>query len=606
MDIFGIVESQKFAKALAEEAGIIVEESRDSTREPFSSAPGRIVVGKPCAYGAEDYMSSLHKEIAKQDKGLRFLYEAQKGKEKDPLSAAAISIVHRHKGEMKNRGVYLGRDRLLEHRYEKDLGSTDLSSAPAPLQHLFYQLHNDRGSCVHISAPDGAEKYDWVAGEVQKINDESSLERFLRRLLHDDEQEQNSGSDGEGDQGQSGGAEGESGGDPAGQGGDGEQGDRAGGSGEDASTESGDEAGDGAGDSDPGSGAEGEGGGEQQAPHSPGTADGSGGQEAPGSAEAGQGEQEASPDAGTPGGIGGNIESMGCFVDPPFEVPPVNSLYDPQEHEYFRPSPKTRVEEVHDRDVNKRKQGHISLLVDQQHLSRSMKKYLIAEKQVGYQYGLKRGKICPKSIGKLYSAGSTQPRIFKERNQSRLDQNIAVFILGDCSGSMTTGSPSRYNMSAACQISLSSVLAPLRIPHFMALFTTISSDLKHFIMKDWNENPSREKLISRYSSYQIHTDANGDGESVLWAAQILAQRPEARKLLVVLSDGEPAHNSGAESYLKHVCGVIEASRGIELVGIGIQSEAVKKYYKHHCFVKRLTDLEPVLLEVLKSNVIKRR
>jgi cobalamin biosynthesis protein CobT len=296
---------------------------------------------------------------------------------------------------------------------------------------------------------------------------------------------------------------------------------------------------------------------------------------------------------------------MGCFVDPPFTQAPVHSLYNPREHESFRPSPKTRVKEVDEGDVNKRKHEYISRLVDQQHLSRSMKRYLIAEKQVGYQYGLKRGKICPKSIGKLYSAGNAQPRIFKERNQSRLDQNIAVFILGDCSGSMTTGNPSRYNMSAACQISLSSVLTPLRIPHFMALFTTLGCDLKHFIMKDWNESPSREKMINRYSSYDIHTDANGDGESVLWAAQILAQRPEARKLLIVLSDGEPAHNAGSVAYLEHVCGVIEASRGIELVGIGIQSEAVRKYYKNHCFVKKLGDLEPVLLEVLKSNVVKR-
>ena len=73
---------------------------------------------------------------------------------------------------------------------------------------------------------------------------------------------------------------------------------------------------------------------------------------------------------------------------------------------------------------------------------------------------------------------------------------------------------------------------------------------------------------------------NLDGEAVIWAANKLAQRPEKRRVLFVLSDGLPAgsrDNAAGQRYLREaVERVIDA--GIEVYAIGAQSEHVKDYY----------------------------
>jgi cobalamin biosynthesis protein CobT len=259
---------------------------------------------------------------------------------------------------------------------------------------------------------------------------------------------------------------------------------------------------------------------------------------------------------------------------------------------------------------NDRAERSIRELLKDNTLSRSVRRYLIANKQVGYEYGKKRGKICAKNISRLYSGSPTeQPRIFKERNSSRVHLDTAVMILGDASGSMSgfaTGGASKYHLSAACQIALSSVLVPLQIPHAMIQFTTTGDSVMHYNMKSFDESKvNTETLINRYGSSTINMNSNSDGESLLYAASILAQRPESRKLLIVLSDGAPAHMGGDDEYLKDVTKMLEDTKGLELVAIGIRDENVKYFYKQYRVVKDLEQLEPQLLEVLKENLLRR-
>ena len=115
----------------------------------------------------------------------------------------------------------------------------------------------------------------------------------------------------------------------------------------------------------------------------------------------------------------------------------------------------------------------------------------------------------------------------------------------------------------------------------------------------------KEELIKRFSSSTIDMQSNSDGESLLYAASILAERPEKRKLLIVLSDGSPAHRGGDAAYLKKVVGMLEGSKGISLVALGILDSAVKDFYKNYRIVNRIEDLEPELLEVLKENLLEK-
>jgi cobalamin biosynthesis protein CobT len=208
--------------------------------------------------------------------------------------------------------------------------------------------------------------------------------------------------------------------------------------------------------------------------------------------------------------------------------------------------------------------------------------------------------LCGRQVSRIYT-GEPQPRIFKERNSSRITTDIAVFILGDCSGSM---SDMKYVTSAACQILLSETLRDLQVAHMCTQFTTDNYGLVHYITKHFDEpNVSRDTLLKRYTSGDIDMAANGDGESITWAATLLAKRPEKRKLLVVLSDGTPAFSYGDDyQYLVDVVKEIEKSRIMDIVGVGILTDAVQHFYKDNRVVNKVQDLERVIFELLKDTL----
>ena len=80
---------------------------------------------------------------------------------------------------------------------------------------------------------------------------------------------------------------------------------------------------------------------------------------------------------------------------------------------------------------------------------------------------------------------------------------------------------------------------------------------------------------------------NIDGEALVWAHQRLLGRPEARKILMVISDGAPVDdstlsvNSGhyLERHLREVIGEIEGKSPVELIAIGIGHDVTRYYHR---------------------------
>jgi len=92
---------------------------------------------------------------------------------------------------------------------------------------------------------------------------------------------------------------------------------------------------------------------------------------------------------------------------------------------------------------------------------------------------------------------------------------------------------------------------------------------------------------------------------VRFAARRLAQRPESRKVMITLSDGEPYaadNNSILDADLKLAVAQVVAA-GIEVVGIGIQTSSVSKYYPDHMKVYNLKDLAPGLFRCLRRYLV---
>ena len=236
--------------------------------------------------------------------------------------------------------------------------------------------------------------------------------------------------------------------------------------------------------------------------------------------------------------------------------------------------------------------------------------------------------------------------------------NVAVSILCDCSGSMRG---KRQELCRYTAMAISHALQQVHIAHEVSGFTTFQSyhTSRHpwarGKVKEYEENfeRMREALAEvqaqgtnvtkfarevssglmggvvreltqlmvpfhvQFKSFEsddarslariTSIDQNLDGEAVYWIAQRLAERQERRKVLFVLSDGLPAgshdNNQGARYLKETIDRVIES--GIEIYGIGIQSDHVKNYYPEWWLCDKIEDLISIamegLIEVLTRN-----
>jgi len=112
------------------------------------------------------------------------------------------------------------------------------------------------------------------------------------------------------------------------------------------------------------------------------------------------------------------------------------------------------------------------------------------------------------------------------------------------------------------------------------------SDLRHIIYKGADEPWRRARRNLGLMIRDGLLKENIDGEALLWAHERMIGRPEARRFLMVISDGAPVDestlglNSGSylEDHLRQVIRWIEASSPVQLVAIGIKHD-VTRYYK---------------------------
>lgn len=241
---------------------------------------------------------------------------------------------------------------------------------------------------------------------------------------------------------------------------------------------------------------------------------------------------------------------------------------------------------------------------------------------LGQDYG---ATLDPSAYHRLHAVASPRDIWMDCRPSGALE--AAVMLLVDCSGSMCTADEDtgmrRDALARVCTTALHLALKPSGIPHAVYGFTTAVEDpsqlVEHAAMRRaLGENMSvyaRTTTAARYYLFKTFDSddaravagiqgegANLDGEAVALASAALRARPEALKLLLVLSDGWPSgtrHGPTGEAYLRQA--VREAERsGIRVVGIGIADDAVCVYYPEHIVVHRLRELPGQMLAILRQ------
>ena len=215
----------------------------------------------------------------------------------------------------------------------------------------------------------------------------------------------------------------------------------------------------------------------------------------------------------------------------------------------------------------------------------------------------------------LHRVMANDDRVFNRKHENRT-KATAVTLLIDNSGSMS-GVKIQTAMIAA--YALAQTMERIGIPCEMLGFTTggygstagmTDADRKVNynrtcalimpIYKAFDErvNSIVKSRIAHMAYNQWGMNANVDGECLEYAAARLMKRREQRKVMIVLSDGQPAGANNAPGHLKATVQDLTKA-GLDIVGIGIMDNSVKHFYPKHMVLNNVEDLPGIVMGELK-------
>jgi hypothetical protein len=252
-------------------------------------------------------------------------------------------------------------------------------------------------------------------------------------------------------------------------------------------------------------------------------------------------------------------------------------------------------------------------------MQKDIERLMASQSHVIRQPGQRRGKLHAPSLFRVMQGDE---RVFTVKAEHK-SKDTAVTLLIDNSGSMR-GSKQKTAMFTG--YALSTTLERVKIAHEVIGFTTgnygnIPQALYDALEEEQEKSDVTfhrieplvlpvyksfaEKIDSRVkgriayaANAQVGLSGNIDGECLQYAAQRLAKRTEKRKVMIVLSDGYPV-GSMAPQHLKWVVEDL-TKHGIECIGIGIESDAVRDYYPKSVVLHNVNDLPGQVMGELRQ------
>ena len=274
------------------------------------------------------------------------------------------------------------------------------------------------------------------------------------------------------------------------------------------------------------------------------------------------------------------------------------------------------VDETYVRRAQEDVKRHVGIL--QKQLERSVAARSHSRHIPGYRSGRLHGAA-------LYRVATGDDRVFRRKHEFKT-KDVDVQLVVDLSGSM---SGSKVALACECAYALAEALDRLNINNQVVGFTTKNSfavsraedeverttsrypsrteALYMPILKDWSQRFTADRKVATLMAGRDVALANNiDGESLEYAARMLTAQGGSRKVMIVLSDGAPcAAGSLPEQsvHLKRVIKRLEQS-GMELFGIGIMTESVKRYYTHYEVVRELEELPTKVMTTMQNLLLR--
>jgi hypothetical protein len=279
----------------------------------------------------------------------------------------------------------------------------------------------------------------------------------------------------------------------------------------------------------------------------------------------------------------------------------VSIIYDHEREDFFIPSgmvdefklePSDEVDEYTD-DVDR-------IYNECKGLSSKVKRLFQAASQRAKLGSQQQGKLDRRALARV----PTGSREIWYKDTTRLDpRDTAVYLLVDGSGSMA--GRDRYECATAAAMAMADSLTPLQMPVKVAIFSDDYSRVIHAVVKGWGDRHTPEQMKQRFQKFRMRgmMRNNDDGSSVLHAAKDLATRKEHRKILIVLSDGQPAASGAGDAYTYAEKVIKAVSQQVDCYGIGIQDKTVSHLYPESTCITNPSQLNDALLSVVKQKLL---
>ena len=205
-----------------------------------------------------------------------------------------------------------------------------------------------------------------------------------------------------------------------------------------------------------------------------------------------------------------------------------------------------------------------------------------------------------KLVGKrLVRMALGDARIFTRRVETRA-LSTAVVILLDTSGSMfddCAGGLKLFEIANPAAYALHVALKGL--PGVVAASAAFATPSRHQpsvnILVDFAEAP-------KSNAFNIPPDGGTPTHDALWYARAaLLQRPESRKIILLLTDGFPMNGEETLAATKRC-----EKDGIEIAALGINTEAVRRYWKNFEVIKDVRDLPQAMFIMIEQSLLSQK
>ncbi|MCB2095952.1 MAG: cobaltochelatase subunit CobT [Rhodobacteraceae bacterium] len=255
-------------------------------------------------------------------------------------------------------------------------------------------------------------------------------------------------------------------------------------------------------------------------------------------------------------------------------------------------------------------------------LANKLQRRLQAQQNRSWEFDLEEGTLDAGRLARIV-ANPTTPLSFKIEKDTEF-RDTCVTLLIDNSGSMR-GRP--ISIAAICADVLARTLERCQVKVEILGFTTRAwkggqarerwltegrpqqpgrlNDLRHIIYKSADAPWRRARANLGLMMKEGLLKENIDGEALEWAHRRMVVRPEARKILMVISDGAPVDDSTLsvnpanylEKHLRDVIAMVERRRTVELIAIGIGHD-VTRYYGRAVTITDVEQLAGAMTEQL--------